>query len=394
VTYLARRRAWRRRCRMALPMAAGWKHSVLLDSAGRLLACGKGAAVGPDDGQVFYPFPTPVAAMAGVRVRSVAAAGHSLALGWDGWVYSWGFNEYGQLGHGDKLARPSPVLVEGLVRACSIAAFDHGSFAVTQSGEVFSWGGESGIVISDDDDAHYAGGTEELLRLMMIEGFGRSRIRQLCAGMHAVFAIGEDGELFSWRSLPFSSGPSHLLGHGDTQDQASPKRVEALRGVRVSSVAVGDHHVVALAEDGLVYAWGKNWQRAVLGHPHVERELLPTPIEALRGVRMVSVAAAGDRSYAIARTGELWAWGALPPRHRSAPPYNPATQSPTPAAAPSCHCLTPPSLLSPPRLSYALLHRPTPPSSPPPRHRSAPPYSRAAPLPTPAAARSCLARAA
>jgi hypothetical protein len=46
-----------------------------------------------------------------------------------------------------------------------------------------------------------------------------------------------------------------------------------------------------------------------LGNPHVERELLTKPIEALRGVRVGSVAVAIYNSYAVADTGELWAWG-------------------------------------------------------------------------------------
>jgi alpha-tubulin suppressor-like RCC1 family protein len=46
-----------------------------------------------------------------------------------------------------------------------------------------------------------------------------------------------------------------------------------------------------------------------LGNPHVERELLPKPVEALLGVRVGSVAVAGCRSYAVADAGEAWAWG-------------------------------------------------------------------------------------
>jgi E3 ubiquitin-protein ligase HERC2 len=45
-----------------------------------------------------------------------------------------------------------------------------------------------------------------------------------------------------------------------------------------------------------------------LGNPHAERELLPKPIEALRGVRVGSIAAAGKCSYAVADTGVLFAW--------------------------------------------------------------------------------------
>jgi hypothetical protein len=50
----------------------------------------------------------------------------------------------------------------------------------------------------------------------------------------------------------------------------------------VSSVAVGQYHVLALAEDGLVYAWGENRWQARLGNPDVERQLLPKPARGQR----------------------------------------------------------------------------------------------------------------
>jgi alpha-tubulin suppressor-like RCC1 family protein len=77
----------------------------------------------------------------------------------------------------------------------------------------------------------------------------------------------------------------------------------------VSSVSVSVAHALALTEEGLVYAWGKNIHGALLGNPQVEKELLPKPFEALRGVRVGSVSAGECRSYAVADTGELWAWG-------------------------------------------------------------------------------------
>jgi alpha-tubulin suppressor-like RCC1 family protein len=235
-----------------------------------------------------------MAAMAGVRVRSVAAGHwHSLALGWDGRVYSWGSNSHGQLGHGDTLTRLSPTLMEGLEGVRSIAASDH-SLAVTQSGDVFGWG--LGPLLRRD--------MEHWLRPIIVEGFWGVRMGSVCAGASTAFAIGGTGELFSW-----GQGKYGLLGHGDEQDQPSPKRVAALRGVWVSSVSVGEYHALALAEDGLVYAWSENVRRALLGDPHVERELLPKPVEALRGMRVGSVAASDKRSYAVADTGELWAWG-------------------------------------------------------------------------------------
>jgi alpha-tubulin suppressor-like RCC1 family protein len=218
--------------------------------------------------------------------------GHSLAFGWDGRVYSWGDNDYGQLGHGDQKWRGLPVPIEGVEGVRSIdAAGDH-SLAVAQSGDVLRWG----IAPTLDE--------KDLLRPVIVQGFGGARLQRVCSGGFATFAIGEAGEVFSW-----GDDEDGLLGHGDRQTQHSPKRVEALRGVRMSSIAAGDYHVLALAEDGLVYAWGENRGRATLGDPQVEVQLLPKLVAALRGVRIGIIAAAHDRSYAVADTGELWAWG-------------------------------------------------------------------------------------
>jgi alpha-tubulin suppressor-like RCC1 family protein len=295
MAYLARC-VRQRRCREAPLIAAGYQHSLFLNETGRLVACGRGAAAGHGEAARTSFLPNPVAAVAEVRVRSLAAGFYSsLALGWDGRVFSWGANTSGQLGQGDDLARPLPVLIEGLEGVRFVDAGIAHSLAVTQSGTVFMWGR---ALLSGAEDENDMPAT---LRPIIVEGFGGKQVR---AGNSTAFAIGDNGEVFSW-----GEGAEGLLGLGDTQDQASPKRVQALRGVRMSSVSVGVWHALALAEDGLVYTWGMNEERALLGNPDVEVELLPKPVEALRGVHAGSVAAAGLRSYAVADTGEVWAWG-------------------------------------------------------------------------------------
>jgi alpha-tubulin suppressor-like RCC1 family protein len=266
-----------------------------VDATGQLLACGVEGPVGlRDEEATYYSDPTPVAAMVGNRVRSVAAGQkHSLALTWDGRVYSWGVNFSGQLGHGDRLVRSVPVLIGGFQGVLSISATAERSYAVTQSGSAFSWGSALRAEAADE------------LNPTLVEGFGEGvRVRWVCAGTGVAFAVGEAGELFSW-----GRSPHGVLGHGDEEDQPSPKRVEALRGLGVRSLSIGISHALALAEDGMVYAWGSNMYGSTLGNPDVRRELLPKPVEALRGMQLVSVAAGGARTYAVAETGELWAWG-------------------------------------------------------------------------------------
>jgi alpha-tubulin suppressor-like RCC1 family protein len=183
VAYLARG-VRPRRCRKAPPIAAGYDRTLIVDAA-RQLACGKHAAVGHGDAESSYIEPTPVAAMTGVRVRSISAGeDHSLALCWDGRVYSWGRNDYGQLGLGDELRRHAPVLLQGFEGVRGVAsAYEH-SLAVTQLGAVFSWG----------RDLLQFWRTE--LRPIIVKGFEGVNVRRVCAGRGTAFAIGEDGEVF------------------------------------------------------------------------------------------------------------------------------------------------------------------------------------------------------
>jgi alpha-tubulin suppressor-like RCC1 family protein len=264
---------------------------LFVDAAGRLLTCGQGNEE-DNSPAIRFPVPTPLAALAGVWVRSVAAGGwHSLARSWDGRVYSWGDNTFGQLGHGDELDRSSPTLVEGLEGVRGVDATYSHSFAVTQSGDVFQCGEAFQHEIDDG------------LRPFKVEGFGGVRIRFICGGERGrAFGIGEAGEFFSWGRGAYSH-----LGHGDMQNQPLPKRVEALRGVRVISFSWGLRQGLALAEDGLVYTVKATSSDMALAA--ASGDLLPKPVEALRGVRIGSVAAGGHRSYAGADTGELWAWG-------------------------------------------------------------------------------------
>jgi alpha-tubulin suppressor-like RCC1 family protein len=142
-------------------------------------------------------------------------------------------------------------------------------------------------------------------RRTIISRSGRCSSRGVCTDGCAGFVIGQEGELFSWGDSKY-----WILGHGPCRDfQLWPKRVEALRGVRVSSVAVGSRHALALTEEGLVYSWGDNSHEVILGDPDLEFEEWPKPVEALRGVRVSSVAASRWRSYAVTDTGELLAWG-------------------------------------------------------------------------------------
>ena len=67
---------------------------------------------------------------------------HTAVCTEDGRVYTFGYGEYGQLGHGDKTSRASPSLVKAL-EGKHITQVQYGfchTMALTSSGYLFTWG--------------------------------------------------------------------------------------------------------------------------------------------------------------------------------------------------------------------------------------------------------------
>lgn len=87
---------------------------------------------------------------------------------------------------------------------------------------------------------------------MLVEGLEDKGICQLSAGEHHSLAINEDGEVYS-----FGRGDSGQLGVEDgTEQEATPRRVASLEGVRVRTIRSGSHQNVAATHTGDMYSWG------------------------------------------------------------------------------------------------------------------------------------------
>jgi alpha-tubulin suppressor-like RCC1 family protein len=86
--------------------------------------------------------------------------------------------------------------------------------------------------------------------------------------------------------------------------------VEALRGVRVGSIAAFEYHSYAVADTGVLWAWGTETEYSgPLGHDSETACPLPKPIEALRGVKVDAVIAFHTHTIARADDGSVYSWG-------------------------------------------------------------------------------------
>ena len=111
----------------------------------RIATCSLGAAI--IWGQLGFDTPayssTPLPVALPEPIQAVAAGMHfSLALSVGGNVYAWGWNRFGQLGHGDADDRRRPTRIEGLAHVRSIAAGQAHSVAHAATG-LYGWGSNS-----------------------------------------------------------------------------------------------------------------------------------------------------------------------------------------------------------------------------------------------------------
>nr|XP_022288156.1 RCC1 domain-containing protein 1-like isoform X2 [Crassostrea virginica] len=96
-----------------------------------------------------------------------------------------------------------------------------------------------------------------------------------------------------------------LLTMKVTRDISPP--LEIPMEFRVTGISCGKEHTLILTDCGTVYSFGGG-SRGQLGLSHVENRACPCPVGDLTGVRMTCVAAGGWHSMALSDLGDLYVW--------------------------------------------------------------------------------------
>jgi regulator of chromosome condensation len=203
-----------------------------------------------------------------VPLDIAAGAYHSLALTTDGVILAWGLNNHGQLGFGhlDPVLAPTPISLEGashsglLPRFMALAAGEHHSVALTDTGIVYAWGrADSGqLALSPFPNPGVAFPTEAIIyhkedishsnipaavtlpRPIDTSLFGGRPVTAVASGSNHVLAI-TNNNLFSW-----GFGDMLQLGNGKEQDEPLPIQVK-LSGKPIQADAGGQHSIVLIS---------------------------------------------------------------------------------------------------------------------------------------------------
>ncbi len=107
-----------------------------------------------------------------------------------------------------------------------------------------------------------------------------ARVERVSIGMDHILALADAGEVLS-----FGEGLYGRLGHGGSVIQRVPKVIEALRGTRVVAIAAGGRHSMVLTDEGAVLSFGMGYS-GQLGHGDEGLKLVPKVIAGLQAFRM------------------------------------------------------------------------------------------------------------
>ncbi|XP_054837874.1 RCC1 and BTB domain-containing protein 2 isoform X4 [Eublepharis macularius] len=226
---------------------------------------------------------------------------HVVAATTAGEVYTWGHNSYNQLGNGTTNHSTIPCQVStNLVnkKVIEVACGSHHSMVLTSDGEVYTWGYNNAGQVGSGSTAN-----QPIPRRVTSCLQNKIAVNIACGQMCSMAVI-ENGEIYGW-----GYNGNGQLGLGNSDSQPTPCRIAALQGIRAKRVACGFAHTLVLTDEGQLYAWGAN-SYGQLGTGKRSNQSYPAPVTVAKD-RLVEVAAYHSVHTSAAKTqgGQVYMWG-------------------------------------------------------------------------------------
>jgi hypothetical protein len=163
---------------------------------------------------------------------------------------AWGGNRRGQLGNGTTAGSPVPVKVAGLSHVTGISAGYDSSIATRTNGisaitSVWTWGGNDFGQLGDGTLTSHS--TPERVTGLPVY------IAGISAGGGFATVLGTDGTVWAW-----GDDSAGQLGNAPSSTPVTRPVNTIGAGSGITQLSAGDFHVLALKSNGSVLAWGSN----------------------------------------------------------------------------------------------------------------------------------------
>ena len=288
--------------------AAGGNFALALGSDGYVYTWGSNDAqqLGRNTFANNYNAPDKVAPPAGIRYTRVYAGDlFALALGSDGNFYAWGDDRGGALGQGSSVFKHTDPLRVAAPEGITFTQVFTGPFskhvlALGSDGNLYSWGYNNSFQLG-----------RQLNQITFLYDPQPNKVKaptgvtftQASTGANFSLALGSDNNLYSW-----GGNSKDQLGNTELIS-STPSRVVMPSGVHFTRFVAGSYFTLAAGSDGSLYSWGYNDCGQLGRTTSGKSDYLPTKIDTPTGINLTQPQAGGNHSLAIGSDGNTYSWG-------------------------------------------------------------------------------------
>ena len=218
----------------------------------------------------------------------------------DGTLYTWGYNNNGELGQnaqGNNARLSSPTQVGSDSTWAHVSMGGELTVATKTDGTLWSWGtneygslGIPSIASPTNRSSPVQVGSDTT--------WDKSSKYKFSSARRNGYAIKTDGTLWSWGYNGLGN-----LGHNERTDRSSPTQIP---GTTWKEVSADDSYAIAIKTDGTLWSWGNGLYSGVLGLNDLPRRSSPTQIP---GTTWKNIFCGMHNAIATKTDGTMWAWG-------------------------------------------------------------------------------------
>jgi alpha-tubulin suppressor-like RCC1 family protein len=224
--------------------------------------------------------------------KIILGTNHSLAIKTNplgGTLWSWGWNNKGQLGLGDIVERTTPVQVVAIPAWSEAAAGDIHTIGIRTNGCLYSWG--------DNAQGQLGLGMTGSFIFTPTQIGTHSDWSQVASKLYHNIAIKTNLTIWAWGKNAYGQ-----LGLADTNNRNVPVRIS--NDFDWSMVSVGENATIAIKTDLTIWGWGDNSSGQIgLGQPLIsDRYGVPT----LVGFCLPAVPVLNTSVYSPSRINVSW----------------------------------------------------------------------------------------